>query len=165
MSGGEISGNIASNNGGGVYLGNGVFKLSGGKISKNTAAYNGGGVWVDTEKLDLLFVSNGVVFSNNRASVAYDRDSTHDSVYSSQIGNRVTWTTPFTQGYNNYDISYTSGTQVTVTDDGTSCSDNSSSGIEGYFVFIVVSLVLVVGIIVGCLFLYFRRHKNYLKHV
>jgi hypothetical protein len=37
MSGGEISGNVASNQGGGVYVGNGVFSLTGGKLSGNTA--------------------------------------------------------------------------------------------------------------------------------
>jgi hypothetical protein len=62
------------------------------------------------ERLELLFVSNGVKFSSNYASAAYDRDTMHDNVYNSQIGNKVTWTTSFSQGYNNYDISYTTNT-------------------------------------------------------
>ena len=155
MSGGVISGNTASNNGGGVYLGNGIFKLSGGEISKNTATHEGGGIWVDSEKLDQLFVSNGVVFSSNHASGAYDRDSMHDSVYRSQIGNSVTWTTPFTQGYNNYDISYTTGNQVEV-------------NILSYWVIVVGLSVLVAGIGVVCVFLYFKRKKadnNPSKHI
>jgi len=164
MSGGKISGNTANSNGGGVYVGNGVFKLLGGKISKNTATYNGGGIWVDTEKLDLLFVSNAAVFSNNLASVAYERASTHNDVYRSQIGGKVTWTRPFTQGYNNYDISYTSGSQIIVTADESSdtddelSTDNRTSGIPGYIVFAVLSLVLAMSI-VGSVFLYFKK-KN-----
>ena len=54
MSGGEISGNIASNQGGGVYVagGNtaytpgGTLNMSGGTISGNTATNQGGGVYV-----------------------------------------------------------------------------------------------------------------------
>ena len=146
MSGGMISGNIASN-GGGVYLGNGIFKLSGGEISKNTATHDGGGIWVDNEKLDQLFVSNGVIFSSNHASGAYDRDSMHDSVYRSQIGNRVTWTTPFTQGYNNYDISYTSDNQV-------------EANILSYWVITAGLSILVTWIGVVCVFLYFKKRRG-----
>jgi hypothetical protein len=160
MRGGEISGNTASNNGGGVYLGNGIFKLLGGKISKNTAAYTGGGIWVDTEKLNLLFVSNGVVFSNNRASMAYDRDSVHDNVYRLQIDNKVTWTKPFVQGYNNYDISYTLGTPVVVAVDEVSGLDKEFFDVNGYVVF-VVSIVVIVSVIIGGIFLYFKRKTGY----
>jgi len=108
MSGGEISGNNAAN-GGGVYINNGLFELYGGKISDNTASTSGGGVWVAAQNLGRLFVYDGVVFSNNRASDAYTRDPSHDATYNAYIGNNVVWTSPFTQGYNNYDISYTIG--------------------------------------------------------
>jgi hypothetical protein len=81
----------------------------GGVISNNTAV-TGGGIGVAVvENLRGIFVSDGVTFSNNRATVAYNRASTHDSLYNSHIGSSVIWTSPFTQGYNNYDISYTSG--------------------------------------------------------
>jgi len=137
MIGGEISGNNADN-GGGVYIGNGVFKLSAGKISKNIAVYDGGGIWVDNERLGLLFVSNGVVFSDNRASAAFNRDPVHDAVYGSQIGNKVTWTSSFAQGYNNYDISYYSNYKATH--------------MGGYITFIV-PIVLVVGVVISVSFL------------
>jgi predicted outer membrane repeat protein len=52
MNGGEISGNTARENGGGVYVSgggeyyNGIFTMSGGEISGNTAGEYGGGVYV-----------------------------------------------------------------------------------------------------------------------
>jgi hypothetical protein len=84
----------------------------------------------------------------------------NDALYEKQIGHSVTWTTPFTQGFNNYDISYTSNTKVTNLDDGISGLDNKVfnsdnwSLIGDYVVFMF--LVLIIGI-VGCVFLYFKR--------
>ncbi|MCL2256772.1 MAG: hypothetical protein FWC14_01000 [Candidatus Bathyarchaeota archaeon] len=138
MNGGEISGNVARNQGGGLYNGygiflltdgkifdntaaqeggglyteNGEFRLSGGKILGNAAGTDGGGVWIATKNFGKLYVYNGVEFKNNRASVAYNRLDGHAALYHRQIGNRVTWTDPFTQGYNNYDISYTRGQKI-----------------------------------------------------
>jgi hypothetical protein len=46
MSGGEISGNTATQSGGGVYLYSGIsFTMSGGVISGNTAGSSGGGLY------------------------------------------------------------------------------------------------------------------------
>jgi uncharacterized repeat protein (TIGR02543 family) len=143
MFGGTISGNTASS-GGGIYVGDdfirpSVCRLSGGIISNNKATGNGGGVWVtdDCSYLERLFVSDGVVFSNNFASAAYNRVSVFDDIYNLQIGSKVTWTSPFLQGYNNYDISYVYGTSltqytVTVRDSYASITgaDNYSSGIS-----------------------------------
>jgi uncharacterized repeat protein (TIGR02543 family) len=119
MLGGVISGNSAIS-GGGVYVGNdfirsSVCKLSGGVVSNNRASGNGGGVWVsdDCSYLERLFVSDGVVFSNNFASAAYSRAAVFDATYNLQIGSKVIWTSPFTQGYNNYDISYVFGASLT----------------------------------------------------
>jgi hypothetical protein len=124
-------------------------KLLGGEISGNTAKGDGGGVWVDEKNLSGLFVSSGVVFSNNQASAAYNRKSNHDIVYVKQVGEKITWTTPFTQGYNNYDISYTSGTQVTDLD-----------GDDQFDVlFVVTTVVLVIGVATGVLF-YFKKRKK-----
>jgi len=131
MSGGVISGNTASWNGGGVYSGNftmydgvisdntadrggGVYLINGtlfrGEISGNNAS-SGGGVWI-VEDFGMFSVFDGVVFSNNYASLAYDIDPIHDGIYHAQIGDNVSWTEPFTQGYNNYDISYTKGLPI-----------------------------------------------------
>jgi hypothetical protein len=119
MSNGTISNNKATSETskygcGGGMMNYGTTKLLGGKISDNTAKYIGGGICVYNEEYDKLFVGNGIVFENNRASTAYKRASTHDSTYNSHIGNNVTWSTPFTQGYNNYDISYTNGTKILI---------------------------------------------------
>ncbi|MDR0373533.1 MAG: hypothetical protein LBI79_08275 [Nitrososphaerota archaeon] len=51
-------------------------KIYSGVILGNTALRNGGGVWVDVGDLDKLYVFDGVVFSDNHASVAYTRNST-----------------------------------------------------------------------------------------
>jgi uncharacterized repeat protein (TIGR02543 family) len=120
MSGGVICGNTAFNSGGGVYIVDGLFRLSDGEILENTALYSGGGVWTDDRNLDILFVSDGVVFSGNRASVARDRDSVYDEIYSINVGGSVVWSEPFVQGYNNYDIGYTY--YVTVSDSFTESS-------------------------------------------
>ncbi|MCL2135423.1 MAG: InlB B-repeat-containing protein [Candidatus Bathyarchaeota archaeon] len=110
MFGGEISNNMATVNGGGVYLSvTGFFTMFGGEISHNTALTgNGGGVWLSNANtgFNKLFVDEGVVFSGNTAVEAYNRSPVHDEVYSEQIKG-IVWSIPFTQGYNNYDISYT----------------------------------------------------------
>jgi hypothetical protein len=174
MSGGEISGNTATT-GGGVHIEYGSFRLTGGKISGNTATNSGGGVWVRIEELNQFSVSNGVVFSNNRASEAYDRSSEYDEVYAKQIGSSVTWTTPFTQGYNNYDIGYTSNaknpdvtpnntpltsppnrTPFTVSPSAPISSDSSEE-----LDFRIVAVVIVLGVtIVIITLVYYRLHKK-----
>jgi hypothetical protein len=113
LMGGKVSDNTATSDGGGLYNENGLFWLIAGQISGNTATSgNGGGVWIAITNFHKLFVSNGVVFENNHASAAYNRAVAHKSLYQRQIGDKVTWTAPFTQGYNNYDISYTRGVKL-----------------------------------------------------
>jgi uncharacterized repeat protein (TIGR02543 family) len=102
--------NNTADAGGGIYLQGGLVELFSGIISGNTASTNGGGIWVALANLDKLYVYDGMIFSNNCASVAYDRNPIHDALYHTHIGSNVVWTVPFIQGYNNYDISCTSGT-------------------------------------------------------
>ena len=130
MSGGEVSGNKSASDGGGLYmLGAGERIMSGGKISANTVingvgggvslfndssfeitggeiSYNeaaiGGGIY--TENLGLLIVRAGVIFAGNKADQATEREPANNTVYASNI-KCTKWTIPFTQGYNNYDIS------------------------------------------------------------
>jgi uncharacterized repeat protein (TIGR02543 family) len=109
MLSGVISHNAATD-GGGIYLSSGLGELFSGTISNNTASNNGGGVWVAYTNLNKLFVYDGMIFSNNHASIAYDRNPIDDALYHTQIGSNVVWTNPLIQGYNNYDISYTNGT-------------------------------------------------------
>ena len=107
MLGGVISNNVATEDGGGIYLESGFTDLLDGMVLENTATNNGGGVGLVHENLDKLWVYDGMVFSDNSASSAYDRAPEHDDIYHTQIGANVIWTSPFVQGYNNYDISYT----------------------------------------------------------
>ncbi|MCL2549771.1 MAG: InlB B-repeat-containing protein, partial [Methanimicrococcus sp.] len=118
MMGGKISNNTADVYGGGVYIYEASFAMTGGTISDNTAFLDGGGVWITNtnENLSNFTIpadATGVVFSNNHASAAYDRDPADDGAYEMYITGEVTWSEPFTQGYNNYDISYAVGTALT----------------------------------------------------
>jgi len=114
MNDGKITGNTATN-GGGVYIAgaNGLFDMVTGEVSNNTATQDGGGVWVAHANLDRLFVGEEAIFANNKARAAYDRASADDVMYYAQIAG-TKWTVPLTQGYNNFDIRYTQGTQVTL---------------------------------------------------
>ncbi|MCM1367797.1 MAG: hypothetical protein NC184_03185 [Roseburia sp.] len=62
LNGGAIAGNIASSNGGGVYV-DGEFKIQSGTVSGNKAA-NGGGVYV----YGAMSVSGGVITDNKKSS-------------------------------------------------------------------------------------------------
>ena len=114
LTNGIIANNTATVNGGGMYIASAGFVelLAGGQVYGNVAGSYGGGIWVAYENLGHLFVFDGAVFSNNRASVAYSRNPVDDVLYHVQIGVNIIWTTTFTQGYNNYDISYTNGVSL-----------------------------------------------------
>ncbi|MCL2140066.1 MAG: InlB B-repeat-containing protein [Dehalococcoidia bacterium] len=114
MTGGEISANEAMNDGGGIVIYDGTFNMSGGIIANNFALVDGGAIWVDDTELSSITISGDAVFASNKASGAYNRSPYDDALYNSKIAQSVTWTTPFTQGYNNYDISYTSGTSLAI---------------------------------------------------
>ncbi|MDR1231774.1 MAG: right-handed parallel beta-helix repeat-containing protein [Spirochaetaceae bacterium] len=65
MYGGEISGNSATNNGGGVYLDeDGEFTMEGGLINGNKAANSGGGIYLDNGG---KFMMKAGVISGNEA--------------------------------------------------------------------------------------------------
>jgi uncharacterized repeat protein (TIGR02543 family) len=115
MTNGIIANNTAAVNGGGIYIASaGFVELLTGSVYGNIADNNGGGIWVAYMNLNNLFVFDGVVFSNNQASMAYNRNPIDDALYHAQIGANVVWTTPFTQGYNNYDISYSNDPPATL---------------------------------------------------
>jgi hypothetical protein len=113
MTKGEIFNNTATVDGGGVYNYGGNFTMSGGKISYNTAKRNGGGIGVPgLSGLAYVYVQDGATFSNNRAAAAYEIASADTAFYETHVGSKVTWTSPFKNGYNNYDIYYISNTQL-----------------------------------------------------
>ena len=68
MSGGEISGNTTTNNGGGVYNQNSNFIMSGGEICENTSLNKGGGVFLEgTVTSKSTFTMGGGTISENTA--------------------------------------------------------------------------------------------------
>ncbi|MCL2173477.1 MAG: hypothetical protein FWB84_07570, partial [Candidatus Bathyarchaeota archaeon] len=112
---GTVSNNTAID-GGGIYVSlYGNFTTYSGTIANNTATRNGGGIGVPNRaSLERVDIDRYAVFSNNKASVAYNRSSYDDDVYNRHIDSRAKWSSSFTQGYNNYDIYYTWGTPTTV---------------------------------------------------
>ncbi|MCL2868097.1 MAG: hypothetical protein FWF27_01470 [Candidatus Bathyarchaeota archaeon] len=185
MTNGKIVKNVAAIDGGGVFSYAGNFTVSGSsEISYNTANRNGGGIGVPgIEGLSYVYVREGVTFSNNRAATAYNRAPTHDALYDSRVSSNK-WTSPFTQGYNNYDIYYISGTQVdpetgkpitspspspTNSPSGTprppASTPPGSSPKDPSFNWFAVAIVLaiVVGLLVAVLFFY--RPKKATKQV
>jgi hypothetical protein len=111
MTTGIISDNRAPNDGG-IYIGNYATHLSGGIISNNTAVNDGDGIYVKYP--ESLQIFDEMVFSDNQASTAYNQNPIDDEIYHTKIDKNVTWTTPFTQGYNNYDSSYTNGEPLSL---------------------------------------------------
>ncbi|MDR2502712.1 MAG: hypothetical protein LBC78_05640, partial [Oscillospiraceae bacterium] len=102
-----IDNNTATGGGGGIYTElDSVLNVSGSaQLLNNTAAGDGGAIYFDHANLEKLGVSAGVTFANNAASRSADRSSSDDATYYAHIF-ATQWTSPFTQGYNNYDIAY-----------------------------------------------------------
>ena len=114
-----ISDNTAGNNGGGIGFNSNVttvLDIPGGvSITGNTAGTNGGGINLAYNQLPQLTVAAGATFSGNSAATWATRNPADDALYASNITD-TTWTAPFAQGYNNYDITYANAElQYTVT--------------------------------------------------
>ena len=111
MTGGEISGNAALSGGGILHSSTAPITITGtSRITDNSAPNgNGGGIGIDFAYLPSLNVGADVVFADNSASRAFNRNPDDDATYYAHISG-TQWTYPFIQGYNNYDIEYTNGT-------------------------------------------------------
>lgn len=71
VSGGEISGNFASLNGGGIAVNNGFYKMTGGEVKGNEATSgSGGGIYVAANGVDVLVDIRSGSVSNNKAGVS-----------------------------------------------------------------------------------------------
>lgn len=139
IAGGEISGNFAAGSGGGIYMhpveGTAPLITVAGKslIADNMAGHDGGGIWISFGQPCRLEIGPDTVFSGNKASRAFNRSPADDGACSDHIA-AVRWTSPFPQGYNNYDISYTNGTpflfpaKVTIQADQKSVSQALPAG-------------------------------------
>ena len=151
LTGGSIYGSYAAKRGGGVYVGNGIFKATGGKIWGN-AANSGGAIWIDASNLDKLFIFNDVFISKNVAFTKYDREPAYDNVYNSNIDSDVTWSESFTQGYNNYDIGYKTDNWLVI---------------NRYIVIIPIFIILLVSIWIAYSFLWYSKNgaKKFLTKI
>lgn len=139
IAGGEISGNFAAGSGGGIYIhpveGTAPLITVAGKslIADNMAGHDGGGIWISFGQPCRLEIGPDTVFSGNKASRAFNRSPADIGACSDHIA-AVRWTSPFPQGYNNYDISYTNGTpflfpaKVTIQADQKSVSQALPAG-------------------------------------
>ncbi|MCL2172373.1 MAG: hypothetical protein FWB84_01810 [Candidatus Bathyarchaeota archaeon] len=144
MSGGEISNNQATREGwnylesGGGVSNSGVFSMSGGEISNNQAT-SGGGVynWPDGN----FSLSEKGVISNNNAEVG-------GGVYNAGTFNRWGGVISDNTATQYSDIFHSDGS-ITNDDDKTT----------GYMVF-VVSIVVLVSVIVGGVFFYFKKRTK-----
>ncbi|MDR1102028.1 MAG: hypothetical protein LBL34_06745 [Clostridiales bacterium] len=106
----DIDENTADRDGGGISIVGGASVTISGDvvISNNIANRNGGGIYIPCDILENLVIYPDVVFSENSAAYRYNRRAEHLGVYTTNITSNV-WTSPFTQGYNGYDIAYPCG--------------------------------------------------------
>ncbi len=104
IDGGTVTQNRAAHDGGGIYTtSNATVDITAGTVSENTATNDGGGVF--TQDYENLTVAAGVVFSDNSAVGPFARNPAQDAVYAANI-HGTDWTSPLTQGYNNWDINH-----------------------------------------------------------
>ncbi|MBR1715156.1 MAG: leucine-rich repeat protein [Treponema sp.] len=130
LTGGSITENSATNNGGGIFMNNGSATISGGSIESNSATYNGGGIYMVNGDFDFtggnaksntancgngLYIEGGTFTMSGSAVV----DSSNDAYLSSgtyiTIGGTLSATTAATITPGNY----STGTQVLKDGDGT----------------------------------------------
>ncbi|GHU74867.1 hypothetical protein AGMMS49992_17610 [Clostridia bacterium] len=120
ISGGIVRFNMATANGGGIYIaGNSAttppVSIQGNtSILGNIAGTNGGGIgWENVNNLDRLRVEHYVTFANNSAQNGYIMTAAADIARHADHIQATAFTQPFIYAYNNMDIQYTSGTLVT----------------------------------------------------
>ena len=115
-----LSFNTAGGNGGAIYLSNAgaitdLLVLDRGvRVDDDKAQLDGGGIWVAHSQLSRVMTNGQINFGNNMAQNSVpNRLAIDDAVYLANIHSN-TWTSPFTQGYNNYDIAYAPPIPCTV---------------------------------------------------
>jgi len=87
--------------------------MEGGVISSNTAYESGGGVFANLPELSRVRINAAARFTDNLviSGRAYYRNPAQDVLYNNNIHSNH-WTVPFTQGFNNFDISHTSAEPI-----------------------------------------------------
>jgi predicted outer membrane repeat protein len=72
----------------------------------NIASNDGGAIYVSKAGLANLIINANVHFINNKAATGYATRLAEDDLMYAENVYATTWSSPFVQGYNNYDISY-----------------------------------------------------------
>lgn len=130
-----VSANKATTHGGGLYGSTGSsINITDSNIRGNAATSNGGGVYAaDLAKL----TTNNVTFQKNKASTGYrwtvdvnSSDPTVKSYSEMHTANIVdtTYTVPFTNAYNNYDVNFAYGESIKAADLIISYNPNGGTG-------------------------------------
>ena len=145
MSDGNISSNIASENGGGAYLAGGTLTITGGSISSNTAS-NGGGAYLAGGTLDIsggnissntatngggAYVNNGTINMSN-GNIASNKAGNGGGAYVSDGALNISGGTISSNNATNGAGAYVSGGDITM--EGGSFASNvaTSSGGGAY---------------------------------
>jgi pilin isopeptide linkage protein len=105
-----ITGNTATDDGGGIYLATGgtlatLYEI---QITENTAGRNGGGIYTPYENLANIQVGENATFSGNRAAQSHQIDPADIPLHDAHILTH-NFSDGFQYGYNNFDIAYNSG--------------------------------------------------------
>ncbi len=119
MTGGNISYNQSTYAGGGIstWFTNVIMDIQNGSLTHNLAGTDGGAI--NVESLSQLTVGLGVVFSDNQAATGnYITDPTDIALHGLNIFTTSFSEAPlgaanFSYAYNNFDVTYTSGTLIT----------------------------------------------------
>jgi hypothetical protein len=117
MNGGIISGNTASNGGGGVYVYSSTFTMSGGEISSNTASKGGGGVYVSSSGGTFTKSSTGGVITG------YGSDTVN--------GNKVVDASGVIQNNKGHAVYVSSSKRLEKTVPANKALDSSKTGADG----------------------------------
>ena len=138
----EIVGNVAVEHGGGISMAGGAELIVLDGLFKDNVAAHGGAISMHTivdedeaNMLENLLIDAHVAFSGNKANVAYNRLPADDLLYSGTVFSTA-WTSPFTQGYNNFDIHYVGDVYQTtggpiIPDGGPGGQGTGGSGTQG----------------------------------
>jgi LPXTG-motif cell wall-anchored protein len=141
--------------GGGLYLSNATLLTISDNtlLSANEASGDGGAIWTPYENLaNLSVVGHTVIFSHNKAQQGYWATDAADLALHDSTIDAASFTEPFTNAYNNYDIRYTSGDPYTPNDDSSGTSGQAdgipSTGDSTPAALLVLVVLAIAGVAV-----------------
>jgi uncharacterized repeat protein (TIGR02543 family) len=110
----EIMENSSACNGGGIFISgnyNNDINILNVAFANNVASSNGGAISIIYNNLAKLNVDSATTFSSNSAHARYQLAPIDQPTYNAHIF-ATAWSNSVSNGYNNYDISYTNGEQI-----------------------------------------------------